>query len=99
MTETEKETQIPKQIQIGGTTYTVEYTTIENSNEGGEIDFVNSKILLDKTLGKQQTERVFLHEVLHAIDQSYNNGKLDEDAIDRMAHGLHQFVREMDWFY
>jgi hypothetical protein len=75
----------------------VEYKTLEDCGQGGEIDFINSKILLDKTLGKQQTERGFLHEVLHAIDESYNNGKLDEDTIDRLSHGLLQLIKGMGW--
>jgi nitrate reductase beta subunit len=91
-----KPLRIPRRLQIGGTVYTVEYKDLD-SYEGGNIDFINSKIILDKTLGRQQTQRVFLHEVLHAIDESYNNGKLDERTTDRLGHGLHQFIREMGW--
>ena len=45
-------------------------------------------------LAQDRIEEIFIHEILHCIDNAYNAGKLDDDTICRFSEGLNQVLKD-----
>ena len=80
--------------------YDVQITDYPILHEGmlckGICDSENQVIQLASDLTEQNLERVWLHELLHAIqmDRSLDLGEQTEIIIDEMAKGLHQVIND-----
>ena len=97
-----KEIIIPKNIRVGGRTYTViyPYKFKEKKTLIGQCDNLLQEIRLADSdesgnrLAEDSIISAFLHEVLHAIDYVYNNNSLEENSINSLAEGL---LQVFDW--
>ena len=85
-------------IKIGGHNYSVFYVKGNHKEKGienyGKIYHDAKKIYIDKDIAKSQQEETLLHEILHAIDQIYNNHSLSEKQIESMSEGLYQVLKD-----
>ena len=97
--------RLPKKIKIAGFIYTVkrvdviENITVEKGkNCAGSYSALEEEIEIQKGYGNIEPQ-ILLHEVLHAIDFSYNNERLDEETIERLSQGLYDFLRnnKIEW--
>lgn len=92
--------RIPEKIKIGNFVYDVEVTDYPILHEGmlcqGLCDSENQMIQLAADLTKQNMERVFLHELIHAIhmDRGLDLGEQTEVIVDELAKGLHQVIND-----
>ncbi|MCL1872971.1 MAG: hypothetical protein FWF85_02505 [Clostridiales bacterium] len=82
--------QIPDKVKIGGQTYSVKVT--ENISLGqdylGETNYRQQKIQI-RPSAKECQERVFLHELVHAIYFHLGYNDHDEKKTDELAGALH----------
>ena len=95
--------KIPKKLKIGGYIYEVIYPYIfkERTDRFGFTDVVHKKIYLrEKDDGGEKFSESYLfemllHEILHAIDNTYNAGtEIDEEKIIRINKGLYQVLKD-----
>lgn len=90
--------KIPKSIKVGGMTYQVKqnHKFLENSDLMGQavhcenIIRLSGKTQSNTNYAKDKMDSCFIHEVLHAIDNVYNNSNLDEPTIERFSQGIYQ---------
>jgi hypothetical protein len=90
--------KIPKTIKIGGIIYDVEiqnvnHTSLTEDKLWGSFEAKDCKIYINGGLCKQTLERVFLHEVLHAIEANYCL-EFNESEIDRLSFGLLEVLKD-----
>lgn len=94
--------KIPKKLKVGGKIYDVEigYIFKERRDRLGHSNHNNSEIKIvnkdanGRPLPQQTIEDVFIHEMLHCIDERYNSNAIKESAIVRIANGLYQTLRD-----
>ena len=94
--------QIPPTVKVAGHVLNVSILPfIDGGDSEGEYESGLSTIFIaertmsgDKVI--QQTAQVkdacFIHELLHAIDDIYNNAALPEEQIHRLSEGLYQVI-------
>lgn len=85
-------------IKIGGYRFKIEHIT-PSDNLAGEIDFMDYTIRISsncmgKELDNQKREGTLIHEILHGVDEVYNNNALSEEMIDRLGEGLYQVLKD-----
>ena len=89
---------IPSDVKVGNFVYTVDVTdeviTLDNMVCSGLCDSHTQTITLDNKLTQQNKERVFLHELVHAIcfDKELHFGEATENVVDALAKGLHGVI-------
>jgi hypothetical protein len=91
-----------KEIKIGGHIFKVlcPYTFKESIATKGQCDSDLNEIRLKaidgcgNNLAKSTLEVIFIHEILHAVDTVYNNDSLSGDAINHLAEGLYQVLKD-----
>jgi len=94
--------RIPSRLKIGGHFYKIlkDYHFKENTSLYGQTDYSLLEIRLSKydgggnILPNTKYEEVFIHEILHAIDEAYNNKKCDEEIIERLSNGIYQVFKD-----
>ncbi|MDA2921691.1 hypothetical protein MYX07_00310 [Patescibacteria group bacterium AH-259-L07] len=94
--------KIPKKIKVGGHIYKVIYPyrfkeredLYGRTNEGRKEIFVTNLDANGNKLPQTKIEETFLHELLHAVDQTYNNNDLKEEIVARMGEGLYQVLKD-----
>ena len=88
--------KIPKQVKVGGKTYTVEITdklTLGSANYSGEIDYMSLEIrICPSAEGKMQAD--FIHELTHAIADHLGYSNHDEKKIDELANALFMVIQD-----
>lgn len=93
--------RIPKKLKVGG----MEYKVIDNyifkeSELMGQAMHSQNEIRLashdqhNQKYDTQKKEECFVHEMLHAIDNVYNNNDTEEKVINRFAQGLYQVMKD-----
>ncbi len=98
----------PKQIQIGGHTYTVELkdaATVDDAGQNcgdsckGNLEFrVATKLVDGISRATSAIEQTLWHEILHQIDRVYaSENQLDEGDMERLTQGLFQVFEQLDW--
>lgn len=100
---------LPKMLKVGSHQISVVFPHHfrERSDVCGQYDQSLSEIRVDHVdaCGNMRSDSsilvTFLHEVLHAIDYTYNRGRVTrrkdgEDDIDQLAQGLAQVLRDND---
>lgn len=96
---------IPAKIRVGAINYTVKCADndgFDHDSHVGSTDLYKSEVLLrcksrsGDELGKNYLEEVFLHELIHCINNQYLTGQrqLSEDQVDQVAKGLHQVLKD-----
>ena len=95
--------KIPKEIKIGSHNYRVKYKPFLSKDSGfrGTIEHRLQEIWIDPENPPSQRDATLLHEGLHLISTVFSCS-LDDDAIDRVAEGLAEFLFnnlgiEFDW--
>lgn len=89
---------IPISLKVGNFIYEVEETddviTLDNLVCQGICDGGNQQIRIDNKLTQQSKERVFLHELVHAIcfDRELDFAEETENVVDALAKGLHGVI-------
>ncbi|ERN54316.1 hypothetical protein [Alkalihalophilus marmarensis] len=83
-------------IKVGHIDY--EYTEVEIVNrqdpyQVGECDYINRAISIDKTRSKKEQGEIFLHELIHSIDEYFSIG-LKEKQVKLLGHGLSMAFRD-----
>ena len=96
------EVVIPSVLEVGGVTYRVLWDNaaskaIRGNNRSGEHDTLACTLTIDaEDASSERIRQIFLHELLHAIDQEYCNFKaLTEDSTDAIASGLLQVLKQL----
>ena len=89
--------KIPKKLKICGLDYTIVLLKDLHLDEGlaGQHDGDKQIIRLqNRGYHSQAIEQNFFHEVTHAINSNYLNGKLDEDIVDSISNGIYQVLKD-----
>lgn len=94
--------KIPKTLKVGGITYKVikrSRFSKGDSKFSGLAKHSQATVELaldfeDVPFDIQKVEECFIHELLHCVDNIYNNQKLDEDTVDRLSQGLYQVLKD-----
>lgn len=96
--------KIPKKLKVGGHIYTVieGYKFKEREDAHGQCDHTALEIRLTESdiggkFSRSKIECSFIHEVLHAVDNTYNNANLKEEDVTRLAEGLYQVLKDAKW--
>jgi hypothetical protein len=99
---------LPATVKIGGREYRVDfpYTFIDTQrplyglhDPGGQTIKIGQKDEFGVNRHPQSILHTYFHEIIHAIDNVYNGGKLTawehgEDTVDQLAEGLLQFLQD-----
>ena len=90
---------VPEKVKIGGLTYTVIFTAQpkeSDANVDGLIVYDKQEIRLKTGLAKEYTEKVFLHEIMHAIISHFQISfkGLDEYVTETMTHGIYMLYKD-----
>lgn len=95
--------KIPKSVTIAGVKYQVRLTRHISTDEHaclGKLGINECVIHLathdatEQPLSPDKMFQVFLHEVIHAIDENYIGDKLSERETDQLSVGLYQFLKD-----
>ena len=88
--------KIPKVLKVGGHKYKVMkgYKFAKKESLVGQARHMDLEIRLQKGINKRKLEEIFLHEVIHCVDNVYNRQKLKEQTIDRISEGLYQVLTD-----
>ena len=95
--------RIPKRVKVGGRVYRVRegYAFKERSDADGMCDGDTLEIRLagvangNCPLAPAVVEETFIHELLHAVDETYNAGamsRVSHDSLTCIACGLYQVL-------
>ena len=89
---------IPDSVRIGGVDYSIVYKERIISGEGkallGQIDFDNSRILIEPSVQSLQGQhQTLLHEIMHGIEHHFKMD-LTEDEIDNLANGVYMVAAD-----
>lgn len=87
----------PNSITVGGRVYkiVVDSTLLLAENLIGQCDHQKYIIKLAPRFFSGQLDEALWHETLHAINTVFLNGKLVEEDVDALAHGLFQVLSGM----
>ena len=83
--------RIPRQFQLGGTTWEV-VQSVPIPNAMGACFTSDAQILIQKDLKKQSKEQTFCHEIVHAILFAMGKTTHDEEFVDGFGTLLHQYL-------
>jgi len=87
---------LPSKIQVGGLVYKVVYNPLlATISHIGLCRTEVQRIELVGDMSKQRELSVWIHELMHAINNAYLNSKLEESEIDSMAEGWHQVFTQL----
>jgi hypothetical protein len=96
----QKKLTIPARFQLMGQTFHVELHDSPVNSKGAKINGIvyhnGCNMLFLRTVSsrfpRDQQERTFLHELIHAVAKVTGHEKeiYDEEVIDALAYGLHQ---------
>ena len=89
--------KIPSSVRIGPYEYAVQFQdkVLGDQNEElyGHIIYGPQQIKIQGGLSAERTAAIFLHEVLHGLDEVANLG-LSEKQVTRLAPALLTFLRD-----
>ena len=93
--------KIPEKLKVGGMHYKIidNYKFKETELMGQAVHSQNeirlsSKDTYNQEYPQQKKEECFVHEMLHAIDNVYNNSDTEEKVIHRLSQGLYQVLQD-----
>ena len=94
--------KIPNQIQIGGTTFNVEFVDRTGGNNMGSTDYAATRITIAQnvdmsTASKSSTQGTFFHELVHAILEEIGEYKLtsNERFVQSFSTILNQVTQQL----
>ena len=88
---------IPEKVTVGGVDFKVSRVKglARNASRRGETQYFDREIRLDPDLSPQEEEQTFIHEVTHAIEDTYDC-HLSESQVKRMSQGFYQMLRQLE---
>lgn len=86
--------QIPDKIKIGGQQIKVKITKNVPGDNNGYWDSRVSTIYLHKDLPTTEMQVTFLHEIIHAI-----NNSIDEKEIEYLSQAIYQVMVDNQLFF
>jgi len=94
--------KIPSKVKVGGFIYKVipnyKFKEIFDNLAQGDPNSLEIRIKYfdsgGEKLNQQKIEEMFLHEIVHCINEVYNSNKIDEDTITRLTMGLYQVLKD-----
>jgi len=92
--------QLRSEIDVGSFTYELRHgkavtDDLASGTRFSEISGYLKRISLDDTLSEQQQDNDFIHEVVHAINQVYLDGELEERQVKCVSNGFHQVLKQL----
>ncbi len=92
---------LPSTIKIGGFDYEIKVdgetdTLLIDNDNWGEHSGRQRLLRIKSTAPPQQFSKTFIHEILHAIDLVYQNGKLSNEEVSAISNGLLQVLEQLD---
>lgn len=88
---------IPQVVKILGQEYKIEFLGNKKKRDFIGRCFPHANIIqLDENLCQDKTGEVFLHEVLHAIDENLELG-IKHKSVNRLAIAIYQFLKENNY--
>ena len=95
--------KIPRKIKVGGHNYKIikGHPFTEDYGTDGQIFHGSCVIKLasasyNQKMSHSRLGETFCHELMHAIDCTYNANKLNEATTNRLAEGLFQVLKDND---
>jgi len=86
--------KIPKKIKVVDCNYTVEEHKLLYETNGMSIADM-CKILIKESLSEDKKKQTFIHELIHAIENTNNAiDDLSEIQVELIATGLMSFIRD-----
>ncbi len=95
------EVTIPDTMKIGGFDYTILHNNetdkeLEDIGNYGAHSEILRRIEISTRISPQQKSLVFIHEILHAIDDIYLAREINNDGtIKKLANGLFQALEQL----
>lgn len=93
--------RIPSAVKVGGMVYAVQRRRkFDSPTQWGRVDHALNTIQLSEhdqhgaPAACENVEQTFMHEILHVVDHVYNSEGLEEDAVERLSHGLYQVLKD-----
>ncbi len=83
--------KIPSKIKIGGHTYKIVFTTLEN--ELGKCDYDKCIIYLEKDMEQSQKEATLIHEIFHALNSTMDEG-LGHMLLDSLSEQFYAVLKD-----
>lgn len=94
--------KIPNQIQIGGTTFDIEFIDRTGGNNMGRTNYASTHITIAKNVdmdvaSESSMQGTFFHEIVHAILEELGEYDLssDERFVQSFSTILNQFTQQM----
>jgi len=94
--------KVPRTIRIGGHQYTIVFSQgVSDAGDYGRVNHRTLTIELAPERPMSQKAASLIHEILHIINNVYNNRHCEEDDLDALAEGFNQVLEalgiELDW--
>jgi hypothetical protein len=91
---------ISKGIKVGGFDYTVDtgdraFRMVDADGDYGQCDNQNHIISLNTKVDVPLLSKVFLHEVIEAVNYIYCDNKIEHEKIQQLSFGLHQVCESL----
>ena len=91
---------IPKKLQVAGFTYKIEQDAhasreLDRKSCYGDTQESSLTLRIDGHQSPQLKSHTFIHEVLHIVDEIYNNHDMTEAEIHSIGHGLSQVLEQL----
>lgn len=99
--QTTQKITIPKTLEIGGYTFTIEASESTSKELIAKAAFADSnppslkRIRLDPNNTNQQINNDFIHELIHCIDYVYSENRVKEGQVSGLANGLQQVFKQL----
>ncbi len=94
------EVDITKGIKVGGFDFTVDmsdraHKMLRADSDLGQCDLENHVISVMCDMAPQTTSKVFIHEIIEAVNHIYCNNKIEHEKIQQLSFGLHQVCESL----
>ncbi len=91
---------VTKGIKVGGFDFSIDmseeaHRDLVADHDLGQCDCLNLSISIDKDGNEQQVSKVFLHEVIEAVNHIYCNDKVEHEKIQQLSFGIHQVMESL----
>ncbi len=84
--------KFPTKLKIGGHTVTVELCDLNNND--GEWSSKNNRIRIEKSLPSNQRDATLLHEILHALNATFDENHVGHMLLESLSQQLYQVLSD-----
>lgn len=91
---------ISRGIKVGGFDYTVDLSDkarrdLVADHDNGQCDCLNHTISIVNSLDPVMVSKIFIHEVIEAVNNVYCNDKIEHEKIQPLSFGIHQVCESL----